>query len=1193
MSGAAGIRAGRAYVEIGADSAALRAAMSAAESALKGFGAAIAGVGRDLLDVGLTFLKPFTASLGVFMDFEYAMAKVASRTNTAGEAFQELTDEARRIGRETVFMAVDAAEAMNQFSASGFSARDILLMTSDATNLAAASQTDLATAARVASVAMRDVGLESDQFNMVADVIAKASITGGVNLEELGDALKYVGPLSTAVGWQFTELVAAVQLLGKSGIRGQMAGTSLRGILATLADPSAKAQEEMARLGVQFIDAKGNVRSLTAVLKDFEKAFAGATTGDRIQALARIFPNRALAAAAALLNKGTGALSKQKGVLDAADEENTAEKVAKRQLQSMKGAWLLFKSSVEDVAIALGTQLSPALQALGPVAVGVLSSVSAWIAANGAWVLGLAAAAAGMVTLGAAVLAGALAVKVFWLAMTPVTAALNVLGMGVHFAFGVVQLFLGILAPLAGALFTLGGALSVAAAGLVFFFDVGRAKAVFALAGAILQMALSTTYAQGVMLGFGVAWQAVAAQLGRMAISIKLVVASLYEMVRLGTFWPWFSNGVIAASDAFDRMAGRVKVAVLAAVDGFDRMAARAWVMTGSLADGLGRAARAAWAYATAMGAAAWQSTVRLTAALWANVTAMASWIRQTIRATFAGGLWSGVLKVMRGTAVLLGQGIVAASVAMARFTWATMQAVYAAGLWTIFKTTVASMWGFLGVLSLGVHTLSVFGAAWGALGGLAMLPVRLGVGILTALGPMGLLTAAAAALGVTLLRGTDWGQVGTVIGQSLERLLPTVKATWGEVSALLSDGQIVAAASIGVAGLGVVWAELKVIWVGILAEMEIAFGNAGSLWATLAEVAVTAIGAAFEGLKFVWSAILAVLSADLDSFGKKAAPSLWNKFQKAWEWAGAKQAALKEKAEIQRAEAAGEISPEAAQRRMVKLREQFGKQEADIFAADAKEEARIQKEAAEKAEQIRADAAEKADKARDVADEKARELKEKVRKSRQKREREDARKAWEKEVDATAEGAFRGNVEAFGEAWDFVTDKMGGVPDAFAAGEAREFLGLMDEVTAATGDSAEGLFERWNQGGWQAVLDSVDDEAMKDKLAAVEEYFWAFGDAVFDVAEGAAAQQKKLDFLGALTPEELMMVQEALDVDGAAKGIKNAMDKWEITGGFGGLGAGRLAASSPLKSLEKTSDLQLNELRGINKKLDKRVVFK
>jgi TP901 family phage tail tape measure protein len=87
--------------------------------------------------------------------------------------------------------------------------------------------------------------------------LAKESNISAANLTDLQYALKYAGPPAAALGISLEELSGAIGIMANAGIRGEQAGTTLRGGLLRLLNPSEKNTKLMEKMGIAITDAKG------------------------------------------------------------------------------------------------------------------------------------------------------------------------------------------------------------------------------------------------------------------------------------------------------------------------------------------------------------------------------------------------------------------------------------------------------------------------------------------------------------------------------------------------------------------------------------------------------------------------------------------------------------------------------------------------------------------------------------------------------------------------------------------------------------------------------------------------------------------------------------------------------------------------------------------------------------------------
>ncbi len=318
MAGAAGIRAGLAYVELGVNDNALSRGLLAAQARLQAFAAAAKQVGMQMLTASAAMGLPLAAGANVYADFEQSMARVKAIVKPTEEEFAALSKEAEKLGRETIFSAGQAAQAMGELAQAGYKTNDILAASGPILNLAATGQLELADAAKIAIGVMAGMKIPTSDLSRTIDVMAKASVSAKMTLVEFGDSMKYVGPAAVAAGISLEEVAAAIEVLSNAGMQGDMAGTTLRGAILSLYTPTVEAKKTMDQLGVSTKTSTGKVRNFADILEDLEAGLDKLESGDRMTAIGTLFPDR----------QAVGILTlTQKAKVDPADTENLQKAV--------------------------------------------------------------------------------------------------------------------------------------------------------------------------------------------------------------------------------------------------------------------------------------------------------------------------------------------------------------------------------------------------------------------------------------------------------------------------------------------------------------------------------------------------------------------------------------------------------------------------------------------------------------------------------------------------------------------------------------------------------------------------------------------------------------------------------------------------------------------------------------------------
>jgi TP901 family phage tail tape measure protein len=318
---------------------------------LRALGTTVSEAGSAMLplSVGVAALGGY--ALKTFADFETGMNRVRAVTGAAGADFDAMRKQAAMLGATTVFTAGEAADAMGYLGLAGFKVNEILAAMPGVLQLASAAQLDVAAAADITAKTMRGYGLAVTEVGRINDVMTKAFTTSNTDLTQLGDAFRYAGPIANVAGMEFEEAAASLSLMADAGFQGTLGGTALRGAIARLAGAVPTVTRELQAMGVTTVDASGKLLPFVDILKQLEKE--GLDTAE----IMSLFGQRAGPAMAALLERGSEELEKFTQTLR--DSGGTAERIAKIQLEGLRGAWVLLESATEGVALSLGEVLAP------------------------------------------------------------------------------------------------------------------------------------------------------------------------------------------------------------------------------------------------------------------------------------------------------------------------------------------------------------------------------------------------------------------------------------------------------------------------------------------------------------------------------------------------------------------------------------------------------------------------------------------------------------------------------------------------------------------------------------------------------------------------------------------------------------------------------------------------------------------
>jgi len=397
-----GIRAGSAYVELFADSSALVRGLKLAESRLKKFGASLSKIGGTMMGagMGLTFAgmattAPIVMATKSYMAFSDAMLATRAALTATDAEYESLLAKANELGLVTSFTTTEVANAMLQLARGGFSVTEIDASIASMLDLARASGTDLPLATEIAAATLRRFRLEASEMTRVADVLTAAANLSALSVEDIGTTLEYVGPLAWKAGLSLEDTSKAIGTLANMGIKGSMAGTSLRQILAQIS--TVKIQDMLRAEGVEALDSSRNLRKLGDVMIDIGKAMAGMTNAQQLSWMRELFDQRAMTAG---VNLATVQFDRLNEGIDAAS--GTAREQAVLMDSEVGGAWRRFTSALDVAANAVGKALTPTLMRLSQILREGIEMITRFATENQNVIVIVSALSAGLVVLGPA-----------------------------------------------------------------------------------------------------------------------------------------------------------------------------------------------------------------------------------------------------------------------------------------------------------------------------------------------------------------------------------------------------------------------------------------------------------------------------------------------------------------------------------------------------------------------------------------------------------------------------------------------------------------------------------------------------------------------------------------------------------------------------------------------------------------------
>lgn len=340
-------------------------------------------IGNKATGIGQTMTMGVTApvALGMgfaikkSMEFETSMSEVQALTQATGKDFQRLKNYAIELGESTAFSGKEAADGMAVLGQAGFKTNQIIDAMPGLLDLAAASKMSLADSADIVVSSLNSFQLKAKESGRATDVLTMAGAETNASLKDMGEAMKYVGPVAGSLGYTLEDTSGAIGLLSNYAIKGSQAGTSLRMGLMRMNAPGKKLAKEMDNMGIKVHDSSGKMKNMAGIIDELQTSMAGMSKEEQAALITRIVGVEASTAWIALMQKSPAEIDKFTKSLS--NSNGYAKEFAKTMRDNLSGDWDNFTGGLETFASKVYDDYTPALRGFVKAGDSLVQTISA------------------------------------------------------------------------------------------------------------------------------------------------------------------------------------------------------------------------------------------------------------------------------------------------------------------------------------------------------------------------------------------------------------------------------------------------------------------------------------------------------------------------------------------------------------------------------------------------------------------------------------------------------------------------------------------------------------------------------------------------------------------------------------------------------------------------------------------------
>lgn len=327
--------------------------METISGALSGIMGVARSVGTEIRDAfeNITGMHLDASSLmEIPIDFESQMAKVGAIAGVTGTPeFDELIEEARRLGAETRYSATEVGQAMEYMGMAGWKNTEIMAGLASVLNLATVADMDLGQASDFVTDALTALGMEAEEAGDMVNMLAAISTNTNTSVAQMQKAFTNVAPIAGSFNMTMKDLSMALGLMANQGVKGAKAGTALKNLIANMNRPTEEQLAIMKKynlLGARKAMVDGN---LLDGIKQMKSALSGLSNEERNQVIEVVAGLEALSGVSALLN------STEKDIADLEVAMNNcggaAEKMAEDFDDTLKGKLKILASAMQETLL--------------------------------------------------------------------------------------------------------------------------------------------------------------------------------------------------------------------------------------------------------------------------------------------------------------------------------------------------------------------------------------------------------------------------------------------------------------------------------------------------------------------------------------------------------------------------------------------------------------------------------------------------------------------------------------------------------------------------------------------------------------------------------------------------------------------------------------------------------------------------
>jgi len=282
------------------------------------------------------------------MEYERELLNANSVFNLTNSNLFDVSQSILEFGNNFGIATQNASAGLYQLASAGVSANEAMEILPHTLKLSMAVQGDHNTISKLTAQTLFGFGMEMDQAAELTDKFAFAIQKSLIEYQDLSSAVKFALPFFTSTGQSIDQLLGALQVLTNRALEAGIAGRGLRQALAEFAESALDAEVGFRKMGVEILNAEGEMMQLTEIASQFAQA-VGPDTASNTELLTTLIEDLNVRGATAFIHLVQASDEFTQAVKDTENAGGQLDEMVKIQNASLQAQVQILKTNIFSI----------------------------------------------------------------------------------------------------------------------------------------------------------------------------------------------------------------------------------------------------------------------------------------------------------------------------------------------------------------------------------------------------------------------------------------------------------------------------------------------------------------------------------------------------------------------------------------------------------------------------------------------------------------------------------------------------------------------------------------------------------------------------------------------------------------------------------------------------------------------------